>query len=199
MCGRYALHASPEVVRLQFGLESVPEFGPRYNISPGTDILAVRAGGARLLRWGRIANARAETIAEKPMFAGAFRRFRCLVPASGFYEWKSAGGRKQPYYIRPVDAQLFALAGIVLLWKGERSVSLITTAPNELMRPIHERMPVIVAPEDYRAWLAPGEDASALLRSYPEGRMAAHAVSPRVNRPEHDDAALIESVTAPTG
>jgi len=199
MCGRYALHADPEVVARHFGLASIPAFSPRYNICPGTDILAVRAGGARLLRWGRIANARAETIGEKPMFAGAFRRFRCLVPASGFYEWKSAGGRKQPYYLRPADAPLFGLAGIVLLWRGERSVSLITTAPNELMRPIHERMPVIVAPEDYPAWLAPGEDASGLLRSYPAGRMVAHAVGPRVNRPEHDDAALIESVTAPTG
>jgi putative SOS response-associated peptidase YedK len=198
MCGRYALHASPEVVRLQFGLESIPEFGPRYNICPGTDIVAVRAGGARLLRWGRIANARAETIAQKPLFAGAFRRFRCLVPASGFYEWKSAGGRKQPYYLRPADAPLFGLAGIVLLWQGERSVALITTAPNELMRPIHDRMPVIVAPEDYPAWLGAGEDASALLRSYPTARMVAHPVSPRVNRPEYDDAALIEGVIAPT-
>ncbi|HZM36133.1 MAG TPA: SOS response-associated peptidase [Burkholderiales bacterium] len=197
MCGRYALHASPEVVRLQFGLASVPDFAPRYNVCPGTDILAVRAAGARLLPWGRIANARAETLAEKPIFAGAFRRFRCLVPASGFYEWKSAAGRKQPYYVRPADAPLFGLAGIVLLWRGERSVSLITTTPNELMRSIHDRMPVIVTPEDYADWLGPGLDASGMLRSYPADRMTAHAVSARVNRPEQDDAALIEGLTAP--
>jgi putative SOS response-associated peptidase YedK len=93
---------------------------------------------------------------------------------------------------------LFALAAIVLLWKGERSVSLVTTVPNELMRPIHDRMPVIVAPEDYAAWLGSSEDAGGLLRAYPAERMRAHAVSPRVSRPEHDDATLIEDITAPT-
>jgi putative SOS response-associated peptidase YedK len=197
MCGRYALHANPEVVRLQFGLASVPEFAPRYNVCPGTPILAVRGAPARaaLLPWGsKPPNARGETLAEKPMFAAAFRGFRCLVPASGFYEWKA----RQPYYVRPTDAPLFALAGIVMLWKGERAISLITTLPNELLRTIHERMPVILAKKDYAAWLDPADsDASGFLRPYPAERMHAHAVSPRVNRPEHDDAALIESVTAP--
>jgi putative SOS response-associated peptidase YedK len=200
MCGRYALHASPEVVRLQFGLASVPEFAPRYNVCPGTPILAVRGSPARaeLLPWAsKPPNARGETVAEKPMFASAFRGFRCLVPASGFYEWKAVAGRKQPYYVLPRENPLFGLAGIVLLWKGERSISLITTGANDLMQEIHDRMPVILAPEDYAAWLDPANrDASGLLRPYPAERMRAHAVSPRVNRPEHDDAALIESITA---
>jgi putative SOS response-associated peptidase YedK len=131
------------------------------------------------------------------MFASAFRGFRCLVPASGFYEWKAVAGRKQPYYVLPRENPLFGLAGIVLLWKGERSISLITTGANDLMQEIHDRMPVILAPEDYAAWLDPANrDASGLLRPYPAERMRAHAVSPRVNRPEHDDAALIESITA---
>jgi putative SOS response-associated peptidase YedK len=199
MCGRYALHSSPDVVALQFGLASVPALAPRYNVCPGTEILVVRRGGATLLPWGRVANARGETIAEKPMFSAAFRRFRCVVPASGFYEWKAVAGRKQPYYVYPEGQPLFGLAGIVLLWRGERSVSLVTTAPNELMRPIHDRMPVIIAPEDYAAWLDPANDAAALLRSYPASRMRAHAVSPRVSRAEHDDAALIERISAPPG
>lgn len=196
MCGRYALHASPEVVRLQFALGAAPEFAPRYNVCPGTPILAVRGAPARaeLLPWGaKPPNARGETVAEKPMFAGAFRGFRCLVPASGFYEWRA----RQPYYALPVDAPLFALAGIVVLWKGERRIALVTTAPNELMREIHDRMPVIVPREDYAAWLDPrNHDARGLLRAYPAERMRAHPVSPRVNRPEHDDPALIESITA---
>jgi putative SOS response-associated peptidase YedK len=201
MCGRYALHANAEVVRLQFGLASMPEFAPRYNVCPGTPILAVRGAPTRAeqLPWGsKPPNARGETAAQKPMFASALRGFRCLVPASGFYEWKSVAGRRQPYYAFPGEEPLFGLAGIVVLWKGKRTISLITTAPNELMREIHDRMPVIVAPEDYAAWLDPANrDASGFLRPYPAAQMRVHAVSPRVNRPEQDDAALIESVTAP--
>ena len=200
MCGRYALHSHPDLVRLQFGLDSVPEFAPRYNVCPGTQVLVVRSAPPRagLLPWGKIANARGETVAEKPLFAAAFRAFRCLVPARGFYEWKSAAGRKQPYYVFPKETPLFGLAGIVLLWKGERSVTLVTAAPNELLRAIHDRMPVIIAPQDYGPWLDPAKRAAAsLLRPFPAERMQAHAVGPRVNRPEHDDAALIESVTAP--
>src|SRR3989337_2602330 len=158
MCGRYALHANPEVVRLQFGLASMPEFAPRYNVCPGTPILAVRGAPRRaehLTGGSTPPNARGETVAEKPMFASALRGFRCLVPASGFYEWKSVAGRRHPYYAFPGEEPLFGLAGIVVLWKGERTVSLITTAPNELMCEIHDRMPVIVAPEDYAAWLDP--------------------------------------------
>jgi len=219
MCGRYALHANPEVVALQFGLEEAPEFKRSYNICPGGEILIVRLDRdgrrvARHNRWGliphwakdpsignKLANARGESLLERPAFRDAFRRWRCLVPASGFYEWQAVSGRKQPWHIRPSDAELFGLAGITAIWNGIRSVSLITTAPNELMAPIHDRMPVIVGPEDYARWLDPeSQDAEALMtlvRPYPAARMAARAVGMRVNQPENDDPALLEETREP--
>jgi putative SOS response-associated peptidase YedK len=200
MCGRYALHANPEVVALQFGLEAPPEFKASYNICPGGEILVVTAQGARRRRWGfgnKIANARGESIQERPAFRDAFRQWRCLVPASGFYEWQTIAGRKHPWYFKPKDAELFALAGITAIWKGIRSVSLITTAPNEIMQPVHDRMPVIVKPEDYAAWLAAPHPE--LLAPYPAERMSAWPVSPRVSRPENDDPALIEEAPPAQG
>jgi putative SOS response-associated peptidase YedK len=213
MCGRYAIHANPEVVALQFALDEAPEFKPSYNVCPGTEVLVVRTDRegrrvARQHRWGliphwakdpaignKLANARGESLAERPAFRDAFRQWRCLVPASGFYEWQTRAGRKYPWYIRPLDAELFALAGITALWRGVRSVSLITTDPNPLMRPIHDRMPVIVAPEDYAAWLDPSRrDAAELMRfvrPYPAERMSAYRVGPRVSKPENDDPSLI--------
>ena len=196
MCGRYALHANPEVVALQFGLEAVPALAPRYNVSPGTDILAVgNDRKARLLPWGargRFANARAESVAERPRFRDAFRAWRCLVPASGFFEWQAIARTKRPWYVQPKDEALFGLAGIVALWQGQRSVVLITTAPNALMATIHDRMPVIIPPAGYAAWLDPqNADAQALLRPYPAASMHAHVVHPRVNTPANDDAGLL--------
>lgn len=199
MCGRYALHANPEVVALQFGLDAIPEFKLRYNICPGTEILAVDGRRkARLVPWGaggRFANARAETVSERPAFRNAFRQFRCLVPASGFYEWQNIGRTKQPWYVLPNDGQLFALAGIVMLWQGKRSVTLITTEPNELMRGIHDRMPVLVAPGDYDAWLN-SPDPTTLLRPYPAEAMRAYTVHPRVSTPANDDPGLISEFDA---
>jgi putative SOS response-associated peptidase YedK len=219
MCGRYSLHANPEVVALQFGLAQPPEFKSSYNVCPGTEILVVRPDReghrvARAHRWGlvphwakdpaignKLANARAESLIERPAFREAFRQWRCLVPASGFYEWQSHGGRKLPWYVRPRDAELFALAGITALWKGLRTVSLITTEPNELMRPIHDRMPVIIAPEDYSAWLDPAsrdtEKLMHFVQPYPAERMSAHRVGTRVSRPENDDPSLIEEAPEP--
>ena len=209
MCGRYALHANPDVVALQFGLESAPQFKASYNICPGGDVLVVTSKCADLHRWGliphwakdpsighKLANARGESIAERPAFRDAFRQGRCLVPASGFYEWQTIAGQKHPWYLRPTDADLFGLAGITSLWKGVRSVSLITTTPNELMQPIHDRMPVIVTPQDYAHWLDPGnQDVGALMRfvrPYPAERMQAWPVSPRVNQPEIDEPTLLQ-------
>ena len=120
------------------------------------------------------------------------------MPASGFYEWQAIAGRKQPWYFAPTDGELFGLAGITSLWNGLRSVSLITTAPNELMEPIHDRMPVIVAPQDYAAWLdneAP--DLTRHVRPFPAERMSARPVGMRVNRPENDDPALLEETPGP--
>lgn len=196
MCGRYALHADPEVVALQFALEAAPSFAPRYNVCPGTDILVVgNDRKARLLPWGaagRFANARAETVAERRMFRDAFRAWRCLVPASGFYEWQTIARTKRPWYVRPKDAELFGLAGIVALWEGKRSVVLITTAPNALMATIHDRMPVIIPPAQYGAWLDPANGSAAeLLCAYPAAAMQAHPVHPRVNTPANDDPGVI--------
>ena len=217
MCGRYALHANPHVVALQFGLGMDPDFRARYNIAPGTDILIVKEDkengrAASAYRWGlipgwakdpaignRLANARGETVADKPSFRNAFKRWRCLVPASGFYEWKTVSGKKHPYYVRPAGEDLFGLAGITELWKGPDgpvcTVSLITTEPNELMREIHDRMPVIIPVEDYGAWLDPGNinvpQLAQFIRSYPAERMQAYPVSTRVNAPRNDDAELL--------
>ena len=211
MCGRYEIHAHPEVVAMQFRLEAAPEFKTSYNICPGGDILVVRPDRegkrvARQNRWGlgnklakRLVTAgRGETLAERPAFREAFRRWRCLVPASGFYEWQAVAGRKQPWHFRPTDAELFALAGISAIWNGIRSVSLITTEPNALMASIHDRMPVILEPQDYAEWLdTSNHDAHALIRPYPAARMAARPVSMRVNQPENDDPELIEETKGP--
>jgi putative SOS response-associated peptidase YedK len=210
MCGRYSLHANPEVIALQFGLDAVPSFEPRYNITPGTDILVVGPGGAAEKRWGlvpawakdpsignKLANARGETVAEKPSFRQAFRRARCLVPASGYYEWQAVAGGKQPWYFSEKSAALFALAGIAERWAGPEgpldTVCLITTAPNALAARIHDRMPVILAAADYAAWLDPAnKGAGELLRPFAASAMQAWPVSRRVNSPKHDDPALVE-------
>jgi putative SOS response-associated peptidase YedK len=193
MCGRYALHANPEVIALQFGLDAVPELAPRYNISPATEVLVVRDGKASLAHWGlrrKFANLRAETLAQK--FPGPYRSGRALVPASGFYEWQSRAGRKQPYYFSPADGALLALAAI---WERD-SFSLITTEPNATLHDIHDRMPVIIARDHYGAWLAGDE---GLLRPAPGDALKVHPVSTAVNQAANDSAQLIQPVELPRG
>jgi putative SOS response-associated peptidase YedK len=193
MCGRYALHANPEVIALQFGLDTVPELAPGYNIAPATEVLIVRDGKASLAHWGlrrKFANLRAETLAQK--FPGPYRQGRALVPASGFYEWQSRAGGKQPYYFISKKEELLGLAAI---WEND-SFSLITTEPNATLRNIHDRMPVIIARGDYAAWLA-GEDG--LLRPAPDHALKAHPVGMAVNRAANDSAKLIEPVELPRG
>ena len=218
MCGRFSLYSNPHVVGLQFGLAHTPEFSPRYNVAPGTPILAVRADDRHarqgvLLQWGlipswakdpsighRMINARAEHIAEKPAFRSALRRRRCIIPADGFYEWQAAGSRKQPYYVRSREHELFGFAGLYEFWKGPEgligSCTVITTEANALMRPLHDRMPVILDAGDYAHWLDPDnpdpEALVAVLRPAPAERMVAHPVSVRVNSVRNDDADLIE-------
>ena len=144
----------------------------------------------------RLANARGETIADRPAFKAAFRQWRCLVPASGFYEWKATRSGKQPYYIRPAGDELFGLAGITELWRGQlRTVCLITTGANELMRGIHDRMPVIVPVQDYDAWLDPRSHAAEqFIRPYPAHLMRTHPVSKAVSDAANEGAALIERI-----
>jgi putative SOS response-associated peptidase YedK len=188
MCGRYALHANPDVIALQFGLDAVPELAPRYNIAPATEVLIVRDGKASLAHWGlrrKFANLRAETLAQK--FPGPYRDGRALVPASGFYEWQSTAGRKQPYYFFPTDGPLLALAAV----SDGNTFSLITTQPNATLRSIHDRMPVIIARDDYGAWLA-GEEG--LLQPAPDDALKVHPVGMAVNRAANDSVQLIQPV-----
>jgi putative SOS response-associated peptidase YedK len=151
----------------------------------------------------RMINARAETAADKPSFRAAMRRRRCLIVADGFYEWQTRGKRRQPMYIHLRDGRPFGFAGLWESWEGAghsalESCTILTTAANDFMRPIHDRMPVIVPPADYALWLDPAEQQPdairPLLRSYPADEMEAYAVSPRVNSPTRDDEACLERV-----
>jgi putative SOS response-associated peptidase YedK len=193
MCGRYALHANPEVIALQFGLDAVPELAPRYNIAPATEVLIVRDGKAALAHWGlrrKFANLRAETLAQK--FPRPYRDGRALVPASGFYEWQSRAGHKQPYYFFSKHEPLLALAAI---WERD-TFSLVTTEPNATLRNIHDRMPVIIARDDYGAWLAGDE---GLLRPAPDDSLKVHPVGMAVNQAANDSPQLIHPVELPRG
>lgn len=221
MCGRFALDDDGTAVQAQFDLAEKPHLAPRYNIAPTQPIAAVgqRADGTRGLthfHWGlipswakdpsigsRMINARAETVAEKPSFRAAYQRRRCLVPMSGFFEWqKQADGRKQPQYIYPADGEvLFGVAGLWERWQSEDgseilSCTLLTTTPNELIAPLHDRMPLILSPADYGVWLdgsaAPTAVSNLLLRSYDPTQMAYHPVSLTVNNPRHDDPLCIQ-------
>jgi putative SOS response-associated peptidase YedK len=190
MCGRYALHANPDVVALQFGLDSVPQFQPRYNIAPATEILIVKNKKASLARWGlrgKFINLRAETVQSKFKQSG-----RCLVPASGFYEWKREGRLRQPYYFSPRHEPLLAFAA---LWENH-TCTLITTEPNATLRAIHDRMPVIIGKEEYGAWLAGDE---GLLHPAPDDALRAYPVSMAVNQAANDSPALIRPVELARG
>lgn len=221
MCGRFALFALGQEVEDQFGVVLDHEIAPRYNIAPTQPVAAVRLNnhtGSRELtyfHWGlipswakdpkigsRMINARSETAAEKPSFRAAFKRRRCLIPASGFYEWQKVGSGKQPTFVQGAEGQLLGLAGLWEIWHSSdggvlESCTILTTQPNELMTPIHNRMPVIVAPEDYSMWLDPGpqpEDGLHLMRPYESEMMRAYAVSTVVNSPRNDSAACIEAI-----
>ncbi|RMD81738.1 MAG: SOS response-associated peptidase [Candidatus Dadabacteria bacterium] len=205
MCGRFMLTAPPEDVAREFEVEVPPSYRPRTNIRPTEEVLVIRRQSgapnrtAALLRWGliphwakdpaiaaKLINARAETAAEKPSFRDSFRRRRCLLPATGFYEWQDTGGRrKQPYLIRRHDGRLFALAGLWDRWfdpEGTRveTCTILTTEPNDVVRPIHNRMPVIIAPQHYDLWLDPSashaEKLQALLAPFAESELLAEAI-----------------------
>jgi len=218
MCGRYELHTHPAAVALAFGLAHAPAFGARYNIAPMQNVPIVRhnAAGERELvqvRWGfvprwakdpaigaRMINARAETIHERPAFRNAFQRHRCLVPADGFYEWRRGPAGKQPVRIHRAYGRPFGMAGLYERWlspEGEvlDTCTIVTTGANALLRPIHDRMPVIVPPEHYARWLdAAADDVADLFDPASAGDVRVHPVSTRVNAVRNDDASLIEAV-----
>ena len=218
MCGRFNQTASGDEVAEAFGLDETPELAPRYNIAPTQPVAVVGvqpASGRRglaMLTWGLVPkgalsrergfiNARAETAWEKAAFAEAFARRRCLIPATGFYEWQRLDPRRrQPWLFRLAAPGPFAFAG---LWEpaaaavpgATATCAILTTEPNDLARPVHDRMPVILAPSDYARWLDPAVqlpgELRPLLRPFPAAAMTAFPVSTRVNNPALDDPACL--------
>lgn len=220
MCGRYTIVVSIEELMLRY-LIDLPINGyhaPRYNVAPMQQVLAVVNDGEKNrlgeLRWGlvpswasddkigsKMINARAETLLEKPSFRTLVARRRALVPADGFYEWKQAGGKKQPMRITMKDGGIFSMAALYDTWtspEGRRisTCTIITTTPNDLMADIHDRMPVIVRPEDEAFWLDRGNADTAgltsLLRPFDAGAMRAYPVSPIVGNVKNDVPECIE-------
>lgn len=227
MCGRFLISKSPEEVARWFGAKGpLPNARPRYNAAPTQNLLVVtfdrEAGVRRLesLRWGLVPfwakdvklgysliNAKCETVAEKPAFREAFKSRRCIVPADGFYEWKKLDGRaKQPYCITMKDGSLFGFAGLWERWQdkasGEvvRSFTIITTTPNEVCAPIHDRMPVILEPQNYGRWLGEEETEPVrllmMLKPYPADAMRAFPIGSRIGNVRNDDPSLIEPLVS---
>src|SRR5262249_30605093 len=213
MCGRFTLAASAHDIKELFPLFDEADPEPQYNIAPTQSVLAARQlpQAARpefvRLRWGlippwaddpkvgyRTINARSESVASKPAFRTPFRESRCLILADGFYEWKKTDGSKQPYYIRMKDGKPFAFAGLYSHWsKGETpidSCTILTTDANDLVLPLHDRMPVILDPAGLEQWLDPPqhqpEPLQALLRPFPSEPMTAIAISKYVNNPRNE-------------
>jgi putative SOS response-associated peptidase YedK len=216
VCGRFAFFSPKEAVLAVFGVELPFEPEPRYNIAPTQYVVALRAGrsgpeGVRL-RWGlvpfwardaaignRLINARVESLDDRPAFREAYRRRRCLVLASGFYEWRRAGSVRIPHYIAPPDGRPIAFAGLWERWAGAaeplETCTIVTTQATPALRDLHDRMPLILAPEAARTWLDPGQPAevlATLLREAPGVELAFHPVSRAVNSPANEGPALVE-------
>ena len=225
MCGRFTLTTSPEALAGQFHLDSVPSLPPRFNIAPTQAVAVVRVRPGRpdrelaILQWGlipswtedpsigsRLINARAEGLADKPAFRAAFRYRRCLVVADGFYEWKGRGRAKQPFFFRMRNAKPFGFAGLWEHWSDSEgsyieTCTIITTEANSITGAVHDRMPVILHPEDYDRWLESKLQNPALLESllrpYPSEEMVTYPVSPEVNSPSKDEPEFIKPLEKP--
>jgi putative SOS response-associated peptidase YedK len=217
MCGRYTIVVTPQQLREIFDYPEQPNFPPRYNVAPTQPIPIVRLiNGQRhfaLVRWGLLPswvkdpkafslliNARGETVHEKPAYKAAMKRRRCLIPADGFYEWQAGGARKQPYYIRPKSGGPLAFGGLWETWIGPNgeeleTTAIVTTTANETLKPIHDRMPVIIAPEQFDLWLGNGDEdtkaATGLIKPAPDELLEAIPVSADVNRVANDNPSLI--------
>jgi putative SOS response-associated peptidase YedK len=220
MCGRYTLSSKGDELALLFDLQEVPQIPPRYNLAPTQEAAVVRVerpGEPRrldLLRWGlvpywakeasignRMINARSEGVADKPAYRWSFRKQRCLIPVDGFYEWKKEGKGKQPYLIRRKDGKPFAFAGLWARWQDPEgspleTFTILTTDANDLIRPLHDRMPVILDPKDFDVWLDPAledrERLQPLLVPFESGPMETFPVSRAVNSPVHDAPDCVE-------
>lgn len=221
MCGRYLLTSPVDALIDLFGVQERLNLAPTYNAAPTQSLPIVRLadGGRRELvtaRWGlvpfwakdttigaRAFNARAETLAERPMFREAYRRRRCLVPADGFYEWQKTDGAKQPFLIRVRGGGPFAFAGLWERWGKDAetitSFTIVTTRANAFMAELHDRMPVILDPPHWSRWLDPASgDAAALLRPCPDDWLERWPVSPRVGQVRNNDAELIRPLAEQT-
>jgi putative SOS response-associated peptidase YedK len=212
MCGRYMLTTPVDALRQMFLFTERPNLAPRYNIAPTQEVPIVRPtrdGAGReliMVRWGlvpywaddpkignRLINARRESVARTAAFREAYQRRRCLAPADGFFEWQKDGRTRQPLVVRRKDQAPFAFAGLWERWPQPgggvlRSCTIITCPANELIAPVHGRMPVILATEDYERWLDPSRaDGRELLEPYPAAELEAFPVNPRVNSPQYDD------------
>jgi putative SOS response-associated peptidase YedK len=223
MCGRYAITTAPEAMRQLFEYGEMPDFPPRYNVAPSQPIPVVRLWeGERqfaLMRWGLIPgfvkdpktisllfNARGETVNERPAFRNAMKRRRCLIPADGFYEWRRDGKSNRPYFVRRKGGGTLAFAGLWETWVGPNgeeldTAAVVTTDASPLIRPVHHRMPVILAPETWDMWLdtlrVDERMASALIAPAPDDLLEVYEVSPAVNRAVHDTPDLVAPYTAP--
>jgi putative SOS response-associated peptidase YedK len=222
MCGRFVQYSDPGIYASCFDAEAFPAAAPRYNVAPTQPVLVVRKTDERRelvpLRWGLIPswskgpesgysmiNARAETVASKPAYRNAFKYRRCLIPTEGFYEWRKEGRAKTPFLIRRADGEPFGMAGLWERWRGTEgetieSCTIIVTEANAVVQELHDRMPVILAPEDYAAWLDPeNKDADGLrrmLRPADPAPWMLREVSRKVNSPKNDSPELIEPVAA---
>lgn len=220
MCGRYELSSHPAAIALAFGLAHPPDVHPRYNIAPTQKVPIVRlnATGERELvqvKWGlvprwakdpsigaRMINARGETLTSKSAYRNAYARHRCLVPANGFYEWQATPAGKQPMHIGMPDGRPFGMAGLYERWlspAGEvlDSCTIVTTSANDALRPVHDRMPVIVPDAAYERWLdAANADVTDLLAAWKGDALRVYSVSTRVNVVHNDDARLTDPIEA---
>ena len=221
MCGRFSLHTPESQIREVFNLKNTELLGlkPRYNIAPSQDIPIIRNtdNGHEMVmaQWGLVPhwskeskskystiNARVESVAEKPTYRTPFKRRRCLIPADGFFEWKVVNGHKIPHHIRMKDGSVFAFAGLWDHWEGEGqtldSCTIIVMPSNAVMRPIHERMPAIIATAHYDWWLDPRvtdkQEIMQFLTSAPSSQLTAYPVSTWVNSPKNNDERCIQPV-----
>jgi putative SOS response-associated peptidase YedK len=219
MCSRYSLTSPPEAVRTYFGYADTPNFPARYNIAPTQPIPVVcvdREGARRfrLMRWGllpsfvkdpktfpTLINARSEEVLAKPSFRNAMRWRRCLVPADGFYEWTGPKGKRRPFLLRPRSSRLIVFAGLYELWRDGQggeidTVAILTCPSNATVSQLHDRMPVVLRPEDYAPWLdvkgTTPEATAKLLHPAPEGVFEAVELDPKINDSKRDEPGIQE-------
>jgi putative SOS response-associated peptidase YedK len=223
MCGRYAIISAPEAIRALFGYAEQPNFPSRYNVAPTQPVPIVRlVDGKRrfaLVRWGflpswvkdprsfaLLVNARGESVNDRPAFRLAMRRRRCLFPADGFYEWRREGKDRRPFFVRAKSGGPLAFAGLWETWSGPNgeemeTAAIVTTTANRTLASIHDRMPVIIAPDAFDFWLdcnkVDADTAAALIAPARDDLLEAYEISPAVNRVANDSPELIEPVTTP--